>query len=42
LLAQGEVLEREVAVAADKERKEPEQVKRERDHEPRLLPHQGR
>ena len=27
LLAQGEVLEREVAVAADKERKEPEQVK---------------
>ena len=38
LLAQGEILERDVAVAADEERKEPEQVKQERDHEPRLLP----
>jgi hypothetical protein len=40
LLAQDEVLEREVTVAADKEGKEPEQVKHERDHKPRLLPDQ--
>ena len=38
LLAQGEILERDVSVAADKEGKEPEQVKHERDHKSRLLP----
>jgi hypothetical protein len=36
LLAQGEVLEGELAVAADEEGEEPEQVEYEGDHEPRL------
>jgi hypothetical protein len=36
LLTQGEVLERELSVAAEEERKEPEQVEKERAHETRL------
>jgi hypothetical protein len=36
LLAQGEVLESELAVAADAKGEEPEQMKEEGDHEPRL------
>jgi len=42
LLTQGEVLERELAMAAEEEREEPEQVKYEGDHEPRLWPDQRR
>jgi len=42
LLTQGEVLERELAVAAEERREEPEQVKYDGDHEPRLWPDQGR
>ena len=38
LLAQGQVLEGELAVAADEEGEEPEQVEHEGDHEPRLWP----
>ena len=38
LLAQGQVLESELAVAADEEGKEPQQVEYERDHEPGLWP----
>jgi hypothetical protein len=38
LLAQGQVLEGELAVAADEEGEEPEQVEEEGDHEPRLWP----
>jgi len=38
LLAQGQVLEGELAVAADEEGEEPEQVAGEGDHEPRLWP----
>jgi hypothetical protein len=38
LLAQGEVLEGELAVAADEEGEEPEEVEQESDHEPRLWP----
>ena len=38
LLAQGQVLEGELAVAADEEGKESEQVKYESDHERRLWP----
>jgi hypothetical protein len=38
LLAQGQVLEGELAVAADEEGEEPEQVEYEGDHEARLLP----
>jgi hypothetical protein len=36
LLAQGQVLEGELAVATDEEGEEPEQVEEERDHEARL------
>ena len=38
LLAQGQVFEGELAVAADEEGEEPEQVEEEGDHEPRLWP----
>jgi hypothetical protein len=38
LLAQGEVLESDLAMTADDEGKEPEQVKYESDHERRLWP----
>jgi hypothetical protein len=38
LLAQGEVLEGELAVAAEEEGEEPEEVDQESDHEPRLWP----
>ena len=38
LLAQGQVLESELAVAAEEEGKEPQQVEYERDHEPGLWP----
>jgi hypothetical protein len=37
-LAQGQVIERELAVTADEEGKESEQVEHEGDHEPRLWP----
>ena len=42
LLAQGQVLEGELTVAADEEREEPKQVEHEGDHRPRLWPDQGR
>jgi hypothetical protein len=38
LLAQGQDLEGELAVAADENGEEPEQVEEEGDHEPRLWP----
>jgi hypothetical protein len=38
LLAQGQVLEGELTMAADEEREEPKQVEHEGDHEPRLWP----
>jgi hypothetical protein len=38
LLAQGQVLEGELAVAADERGEEPEEVEQESDHEPRVWP----
>jgi hypothetical protein len=38
LLAQGQVLEGELAVAADEKGEEPEEVEQESDHEPRVWP----
>jgi len=41
LLAQGQILERKLALAPDEEGEEPEQVEYEGDHEPRLWPDHG-